>query len=82
MVNTIEKEAVEAEWEHWISEESQKCRLVQRLLNREENSHDPRFVDKKEDIRVWHEEYCMSCEEERRKLLTARRLSQRLMNSG
>ena len=78
VVNSIEHEMVQAEWEHWLLGENAKCKqlgaLIQRNLAKQPTikpskgqqqsfvSDDPRQLDQ---AREWYGEYCESCDRER-----------------
>ena len=69
VVNSIEKEALQAEWEGWVMEENRRCRQVERLLGGQEENHtdasglDGSLVTRRE-LRKWHDDYCGSCKRE------------------
>lgn len=54
MVNRIEQEVVEAEYEHWLLDETQKCAKVGTMLD----------GGKKNDktVQAWVKGYCGDCE--------------------
>jgi hypothetical protein len=72
VVNSIEKEVLQSEWERWLDHETARCQQVAALL--EEGSADAKadpegiFADRKKDVQWWYEEYCLSCEEEQERL--------------
>ncbi|KAJ5551594.1 hypothetical protein N7535_000461 [Penicillium sp. DV-2018c] len=72
VVNSIEKEVVEAEWQRWLREEVRRCRQVETLLGGETAQGDDTqlggtaraeriFAEHADDIKHWYEEYCSSC---------------------
>lgn len=78
VVNSIEREMEQAQWEHWLMEEAVKCKQLGILI--EQNSTRPsadkhskgkqeagtRDTSKQmEQAREWYGEYCRSCESER-----------------
>lgn len=78
VVNSIEREMVEAEWEGWLHDESAKCRQMDMFIR--EKSTQTFDSDHKSNaskqqwlgaehldwskIRSWHEIYCGSCSKE------------------
>ncbi|KKZ58462.1 hypothetical protein EMCG_00953 [[Emmonsia] crescens] len=80
VVNRIEKEVVQAEWERWLQKETQKCHVIEILLNDRErlNNRDSdeiasgfekRFAAGEiEDIQHWYKDYCLSCQRELEKI--------------
>lgn len=54
VVNRIEQEVVEAEYEHWLWDETQKCAKVSTMLDK----------TKKNDktVQAWVNGYCVDCE--------------------
>lgn len=73
VVNSIEKEVVQNEWERWLRQELRRCHQVEMLLRRNdgeevdeiEDGQDPRvFAELTDDVREWYEKYCTSCQRE------------------
>lgn len=74
VVNSIEKEVVQAEWERWLRQELRRCQQVEVLLRKNdgedvgdvsEDASDQRvFAGLKGDIKQWYEKYCPSCQRE------------------
>ncbi|KAI6708216.1 hypothetical protein JHW43_009255 [Diplocarpon mali] len=85
MVNSVEREAMKAEWENWLFDENARCRQVQAML-RDGRIPQARGLDAQqvldfddgkmggrlEELRSWHDEYCGSCQLEKEKLLNGR----------
>ena len=75
VVNSVEKELLLSEWEHWVEDENRRCRQVvgmlpQANLNVTEIEGDVDVspeTDTKE-LRDWYDDYCASCRVEREKL--------------
>ena len=67
VVNSIEREIIEAEWEQWLLSENAKCAQVGKVL-RNNNTimlHDGRPKQHNlTDIKAWHGIYCRSCSRE------------------
>ncbi|CAG7930022.1 unnamed protein product [Penicillium olsonii] len=69
VVNSIEKEVIQTEWERWLREENRRCRQVEVLLGGEQqdDSQDRTakaervFAEHAENVKQWYEEYCSSC---------------------
>lgn len=55
VINRIEKEVVEAEYEHWLLDETQKCIKLGAMLDGSKKN------DK--NVQAWIEGYCGDCEE-------------------
>lgn len=74
VVNRIEKEVLQSEWERWLEQETRRCRQVASLLKRNEvhadtqGPHQDVFSGHREDVQRWYDEYCGSCQEERERL--------------
>lgn len=54
VVNRIEQEVVEAEYEHWLLDETQKCAKVGTMLDGTKKN------DK--NVQTWVKGYCEDCE--------------------
>jgi hypothetical protein len=69
VVNSIEKEVIQTEWERWLREEVRRCRQVEVLLGGENEGDSQGRVDQAErvfaehadNVKQWYEEYCSSC---------------------
>ncbi|KAL8768791.1 MAG: hypothetical protein Q9209_005080 [Squamulea sp. 1 TL-2023] len=72
IVNGIEREMVDAEWESWLEDESLKCKQISMLLQGGQqlsgSSHPNRT-----QIASWHAAYCGSCAQEK-KFLVAKQM--------
>lgn len=74
VVNRIEKEVVQNEWERWLQQELRRCRQVEILLRKNDGEDvddaEAGGQDKKpaaglkDDIKLWYEKYCTSCQKE------------------
>lgn len=83
VINSIEQEMVEAEWEGWLDGETTKCKQVERLLRedhtRSANSNEGSSVGEQPivgnehpdwaQIQSWHQIYCGSCYGEKNSLV-------------
>ncbi|KAL8667223.1 MAG: hypothetical protein Q9202_000796 [Teloschistes flavicans] len=67
VINSIEQEMVETEWERWLHEESAKCGQIDRFIrqNRTESSHNDGDILDWSKVRLWHNTYCGSCSREK-----------------
>jgi hypothetical protein len=75
VVNSIERETVQAEWEGWLMEENARCEQLGALIRQnttamsagknhsEQKTLGADFV-RLEEVRAWHKEYCDSCSKE------------------
>ena len=72
VVNSIEREVLQAEWENWLLEENIKCKHMGAMLSRntsdllEEKTYDRQHVRNGEpkgleEMRAWQRQYCESC---------------------
>ena len=72
IVNSIEREIVQVEWENWLLKENTRCRQLGSVIY--QNSTDPLAVHTGNGqkslgadpshlakVRAWHREYCESC---------------------
>ena len=78
VVNSIEREMVQAEWEHWIFNENLKCEQLNRILNqnrtenpkklvKQDNNNQQIFSTNNHDygqVQAWYRDYCESCRKE------------------
>ncbi|KAF3394541.1 hypothetical protein F1880_005155 [Penicillium rolfsii] len=74
VVNSIEKEVIQNEWERWLREELRRCRQVEILLggrsdvegdtNAEAAQAGRIFAENTGNIKEWYERYCTSCRQE------------------
>ncbi|CAI7643820.1 unnamed protein product [Penicillium crustosum] len=80
VVNSIEKEVVQTEWERWLREEVRRCRQVEVLLGGEATQGDDSqtdrtakaervFAEHADDVKQWYEEYCSSCRMEQQQVI-------------
>ncbi|CDM33777.1 hypothetical protein DTO013E5_1535 [Penicillium roqueforti] len=81
VVNSIEKEVVQTEWERWLREEVRRCRQVEVLLGGEATPGDDSqtgrttkaervFAEHADNVKQWHEEYCSSCRMEQEHVIS------------
>ncbi|KAL5337669.1 hypothetical protein BJX70DRAFT_229049 [Aspergillus crustosus] len=72
VVNSIEKEVIQSEWEGWVQQELRRCHQVEDLLaddgNRSGAQNDKNgqkvLTGLSDDVRQWYETYCTSCQKE------------------
>ena len=75
VVNTIEREVLQAEFENWLLEENVRCKHLGAILRQndtellaEKNGNGQHVLDgeprRLEEARVWQQRYCESCQEE------------------
>ncbi|KMU89886.1 SipA3 [Coccidioides immitis H538.4] len=77
VINSIEKEVIRAEWERWIQQETRRCHMVDNMLNNRGTKPDKdraddvkqRFSGREDDIENWYKDYCLSCEQEQKRIL-------------
>lgn len=80
VVNRIEREVVQNEWERWLREELRRCRQVEILLggNASEGDSDMEaakaaqaeriFAENAGSVKQWYDRYCTSCQLEQEEL--------------
>ena len=72
VVNSIEREMLQAEWENWLLEENIKCKHMGAMLSRNisdllveksnDGQHEPNGESRRlEEVRAWQQQYCESC---------------------
>ena len=75
VVNTIEREVLQAEFENWLLEENVKCKQLGAVLRQnntelspERNDNGQHILDggprRLEEVRAWQQQYCESCKKE------------------
>lgn len=73
VVNSIEREVIQNEWERWLREELRRCRQVEILLggNAAEDDADSQtaqaeriFAENAGSVKQWYDRYCTSCQQE------------------
>ena len=75
VVNTIEREVLQAEFENWLLEENVRCKHLGTILRQndtellaEKNDNGQHVLDgeprRLEEARAWQQQYCESCKEE------------------
>ncbi|APA10170.1 hypothetical protein SS1G_07407 [Sclerotinia sclerotiorum 1980 UF-70] len=77
VVNNIERNVLEAEWENWLLDENMRCKQAQMMLRDNRANTLPiskikglpsqkvlQGEDNMNELREWHQEYCGSCKAE------------------
>ena len=75
VVNSIEREMLQAEWENWLLEENVKCKHLGTMLSHNttelsagKNNNGQHILDgepqRLEELRAWQQLYCESCNQE------------------
>ena len=75
VVNTIEREVLQAEFENWLLEENVRCKHLGAILRQnntellaEKAGKGQRVLDgepsRLDEARAWQQQYCESCKEE------------------
>ncbi|OLN81630.1 putative PH domain-containing protein C19A8.02 [Colletotrichum chlorophyti] len=86
IVNSIEREMVQSEWENWLSDENVRCDKLRTVLEEDgsagvkakRNGNDQKVMtskmdgDKKEALREWYDTYCGSCKLDQQALVSER----------
>jgi hypothetical protein len=78
VVNSIEREVIQGEWERWLRQELRRCHQVENLLekNKEDDGVNMQvdqasqtvFADLTGDVQQWYDKYCTSCQMEQEQL--------------
>lgn len=78
VVNSIEREVIQGEWERWLRQELRRCHQVEKLLGKDKeddgfNTHVDQasqtvFADLAGDVQQWYDKYCTSCQVEQEQL--------------
>jgi hypothetical protein len=74
VVNSIEKEVLQTEWERWLTTENRRCRQIEAVL-KESGNNDTKVLmpdalaARGNDVREWYDDYCVSCRHEHDKLV-------------
>lgn len=81
VVNGIEREMMQSEWENWLADENGRCEQVKGMLEEgvQEGGGGQQKVlggdgKRREALRGWYEEYCGSCERDWGVMVKERRL--------
>lgn len=70
VVNSVETELIISEWEQWLLLETRRCRQVESLLPLANNETEKdNSLPESHHLQQWYDEYCLSCEAERAKLV-------------
>lgn len=71
VINNIEREMLQAEWENWLLEENVKCKHLGVMLSHNttgKNNNGRHVLDgesrRLEEARAWQKQYCDSCNKE------------------
>ena len=75
VVNSIEREILQAEWENWLLEEHAKCKHLGALIRRNSTDLGRRQASPEQKalgadrtrlqkVQAWHQEYCEDCNRE------------------
>ncbi|KAL1846563.1 SNF1-interacting protein [Paecilomyces lecythidis] len=78
VVNSVEREVLQNEWERWLQQETRRCRQVELLLNQEDETGEvdvdsnpgasALFGEHRDEIRHLYEDYCKSCLQEQERI--------------
>jgi len=74
VVNSIEKEVLQTEWERWLTTENRRCRQIEAVLKESGNNGTKVLMPdalaaRGNDVREWYDDYCVSCRHEHDKLV-------------
>jgi len=78
VVNSVEREVLQNEWERWLQQETRRCHQVELLLNQDDETTEvdfdsfPRagalFGEHRNEIKHLYEDYCKSCLQEQERI--------------
>ncbi|KAL1961352.1 hypothetical protein VTO42DRAFT_80 [Malbranchea cinnamomea] len=75
LVNRVEKEVIQAEWERWVLQESRRCQMLGNLLNASDQDSEDDITSEiksqfagRTDVEQWYQDYCMSCQKEKERI--------------
>lgn len=73
LINRIESDTVQAEYENWVAEENLRCKKLAGLLSDGGSSKAKDLVAhlgdaSVEDVKDWYKEYCAACRAEQAQL--------------
>ncbi|KAM5441243.1 SNF1-interacting protein [Microsporum ferrugineum] len=80
VVNSIEREVLQLEWERWLRRETRRCTLLDIMLKEHIQYHDNDDYDgvlglrrqilsgNQEEIEKWYKEYCSSCQRDQERV--------------
>lgn len=87
LVNRVEKEVLQAEWERWVLQESRRCQALGSVLNHQsvergdagddgyDDDNDSILFEKqfagRPDIEKWYKDYCLSCQREQKQIMNS-----------
>lgn len=74
LVNRVEKEVIQAEWERWVLQESRRCLLLGDMLSEQDTSGDGEVKNDfagRADIEQWYRDYCTSCQREKERIVNS-----------
>jgi VAD1 Analog of StAR-related lipid transfer domain/BAR domain of APPL family/PH domain len=70
VVNSVEREVIQTEWESWVQSENRRCRQLGAVLGSEKNDTVVEELGgRKEEVKKWYGEYCDSCRREGERLM-------------
>lgn len=83
VVNSIEREMVQSEWENWLADETQRCGQLKMLLQEEGGESKAKGASqqkvlggeenqRRQKLQAWHESYCGSCQLDQKALAATR----------
>ncbi|KAF4824016.1 putative PH domain-containing protein [Colletotrichum tropicale] len=83
IVNSIEREMVQSEWENWLADENVRCDKLKTVLEADKSTKTKRSGDqkvmapkidegKRETLREWYDTYCGSCKLDHAALMSER----------
>ena len=73
VVNRIETEVMQMEWERWVIDENRRCRqvegLIQKMANGTNSLIPESLAGNRDEVQQWYDDYCVSCRKEYEELV-------------
>lgn len=69
VVNSVEREVIQTEWESWVQTEHRRCRHLALVLERRNDTVGELVGKREEEVEKWYGDYCASCRREHERLL-------------
>lgn len=73
VVDAIEREVIQAEWERWVQGEHRRCRQIAAMLGHKNGTNTMTMAEwtgkwREEEVQKWYGDYCASCRREYERL--------------
>jgi len=78
LVNRIESDSIQAEYENWVAEEDSRCKALAKVLRDDSSSKEASQLiatlgedGSVDDVKNWYKEYCAACHAEQAQLVNS-----------